>query len=71
MGEIDLGAAAEATVLAYKELASDPSKRLPLALVSHLGLYSKELLYFSQITENLPFLSSHKINFLYQKMYIY
>ena len=33
MGEIDLGTAAEATVHAYKELAADPSKRLPLALV--------------------------------------
>ncbi|XP_076044137.1 uncharacterized protein LOC143027080 isoform X2 [Oratosquilla oratoria] len=32
MGEIDLGAAAEATVQAYKELAADPAKRLALAL---------------------------------------
>lgn len=35
MGEIELGAAAEATIQAYKELAHDPSKRLALALVSH------------------------------------
>lgn len=33
MGEIELGAAAEATIMAYKELASDPGKRLALALV--------------------------------------
>ncbi|KAK7065549.1 Armadillo repeat-containing protein 1 [Halocaridina rubra] len=32
MGEIDLGAAAEATIQAYRELASDPAKRLALAL---------------------------------------
>ncbi|ROT69746.1 hypothetical protein C7M84_012025 [Penaeus vannamei] len=32
MGEIELGAAAEATIMAYKELASDPGKRLALAL---------------------------------------
>lgn len=32
MGEIELGAAAEATIQAYKELAHDPSKRLALAL---------------------------------------
>ncbi|KAG7174979.1 uncharacterized protein LOC121858633 isoform X1 [Homarus americanus] len=32
MGEIELGAAAEATIQAYKELASDPGKRLALAL---------------------------------------
>ncbi|XP_045617614.1 armadillo repeat-containing protein 1 [Procambarus clarkii] len=32
MGEIELGAAAEATIQAYKELASDPGKRVALAL---------------------------------------
>ncbi|XP_071538324.1 armadillo repeat-containing protein 1-like isoform X2 [Panulirus ornatus] len=32
MGEIELGAAAEATIQAYKELATDPAKRLALAL---------------------------------------
>lgn len=32
MGEIDLGAAAEATIQAYRELATDPGKRFALAL---------------------------------------
>ncbi|XP_045126169.1 armadillo repeat-containing protein 1-like [Portunus trituberculatus] len=32
MGEIELGAAAEATIQAYKELATDPAKRVALAL---------------------------------------
>ncbi|XP_068205082.1 armadillo repeat-containing protein 1-like [Palaemon carinicauda] len=32
MGEIELGAAAEATIHAYRELATDPAKRLALAL---------------------------------------
>ncbi|CAL4069326.1 unnamed protein product [Meganyctiphanes norvegica] len=32
MGEIELGAAAEATIQAYRELATDPGKRLALAL---------------------------------------
>ncbi|KAK8397201.1 hypothetical protein O3P69_004724 [Scylla paramamosain] len=32
MGEIELGAAAEATIQAYKELATDPTKRVALAL---------------------------------------
>ncbi|XP_064091024.1 armadillo repeat-containing protein 1-like [Macrobrachium nipponense] len=32
MGEIELGAAAEATIQAYRELATDPAKRLALAL---------------------------------------
>ena len=34
MGEIELGAAAEATIHAYRELAIAPSKRLALSLVS-------------------------------------